>query len=412
MANAPIERLIDPADPGFLHDPYPALALARAAGELHLHPAMGRGGEGMLLAVSHRACSALLRHRRLGRIWVDAAPADAFTAFNLLHRNSLLETEGDRHARLRSLVSAAFGRGHVQRLEPTVRRIARSLVDALAGRIAEQGSGDLVAEVAEPLPVAVICGLLGVPDTDLALLTGWSNAIVKMYEYGLGPAQRRAAETAAAEFVEYLEALAADRRDRPGDDLISDLVGVRDGGERLSGDELVGTAALLLMAGHEATVNAIGNGVRALLAHPAQLDRLRADRTLLPTAAEELLRFDSPLQLFERTVVADTELVGTPVRAGQRVAALLGAAARDPAVFRAPDVLNVGRQPNPHLGFGLGVHYCLGAPLARLELVAVLDTLLDRLPGLCAAGPAVRRPEFVIRGLRSLPVTHHPVGGG
>mgnify|MGYP002621147635 FL=1 len=173
----------------------------------------------------------------------------------------------------------------------------------------------------------------------------------------------------------------------------------------LDPDELVGTAALLLMAGHEATVNVIGNGVLALLTHRDQWNRLMADPELDERAVEELIRFDAPLQLFERTAVADTEVAGYPVPAGAKIAVLLGAAARDPAVVDRPDELDVGRHPNPHLGFGLGVHYCLGAPLARVEVAAALAALRSRLPDLELAAPPVRRPDFVMRGLRELRVT-------
>jgi len=396
----PFEGVFDPGDPEFLANPYPTFARLRSIGELHRHPTLGRDGGELLMALSHRACSAVLRNRAMGRIWSDVAPAALFGAFNLLHRNSLLECEGPRHARLRALVSSAFARGHVERLRPAVVLLAGELVDGLAGHIADGGTGDLVSELAEPLPVRVIAALLGAPASDHALLAGWSRAIVRMYEPDLDPGRDTAAEVASVEFAAYLRALAADRAARPRADLISDLVTAQ-----LSTDELVGTAVLLLMAGHEATVNVLANGVRALLDHPAQWRRLRVDRSLLPTAIEELVRFDSPLQLFERTVLVDTELAGVPVRAGQTVAALLGAAARDPQAFDEPDELDIGRCPNPHLGFGAGVHYCLGAPLARMEVAAALDALLDWLPGLVPAGPAVRRSEFVIRGLESLPVT-------
>ncbi len=202
--------------------------------------------------------------------------------------------------------------------------------------------------------------------------------------------------------------LADDRRRAPGSDLVSDLLAVaEDDGTRLSTDELVGTAALLLMAGHEATVNGVGNGVLALLRHPDQWRRLVREATpaLLGTATEELLRFDPPLQLFERTAATDVSIAGYQLAAGQKVAALLGAAAHDPAVFTDPGRLDLGRHPNPHLGFGAGIHYCLGAPLARLEIVSVLDALRARLPQLALAAEPVRRGEFVMRGLRELWVT-------
>ena len=387
----------DPADPAFLDDPYPAFGELRARGPVHGHPRLG-----MPVAVSHAACSAVLRGRDLGRIWVDAEPADELAAFNLLHRNSLLEREGEPHARLRGLVAGVFQRGHTARLEPGVRALADRLVADLAAGIRDTGSADLMAGVAQVLPVEVIADLLGVPDAVRPALRGWSTAIVAMYEpTPRGAAQRaRAAETAAREFVAALRELAAHRRTRPGDDLVSDLVAAGS-----DADELVGTAALLLMAGHEATVNVIGNGVLALLRHPDQWRRLRADPGLGPTAVEELIRHDPPLQLFERTAVRDTAVEGHAVPAGSKVAALLGAAARDPRVFPRPDELDVGRRPNPHLGFGAGVHYCLGAPLARVEVAAVLDALRTHLPGMALAAPPRRRPDFVMRGLRELRLT-------
>lgn len=395
----------DPADPAFLADPYPVYARMRAAGPIHDH-----AGLGLPVAVSHAACSAVLRERGLGRVWSDAQPAAEFGAFNLLHRNSLLEREGESHHRLRRLVAAAFDRGHTARLAPWVRSRADRLVAELAGRIDDGATGadaDLIACVAEPLPVEVIAELLGVPESERGPLRGWSDAIVRMYEPDPGPDGRAEAERASAELVAQLRELAARPRSA-GDDLIGDLQAVRDDDGARAGidaDELVGTAALLLMAGHEATVNVIGNGSRALLQDPGAWARLCADPDLVPTAVEELIRFDAPLQLFVRTALRDTELSGRPVPAGTQVGALLGAAARDPAAFPDPDRLDLGRSPNPHLGFGAGVHYCLGAPLARLEIAATLHALRERLPDMASAGEPDRRPRFVMRGYRRLPIT-------
>ncbi|MGH3863362.1 cytochrome P450 [Actinokineospora sp.] len=390
----------DPSDPAFVADPYPAFAELRAQSPVRWHD-----GLGMAVALSHAACSTVLRERSLGRLWTDAAPAEAFTAFNLVHRNSLLENEPPTHTRLRRLISTAFARGHTERLRPWVEDLADRMVADLAAHIEADGSADLLTHVAAPLPIEVIGELLGVPTADRALLGPWSNAIVKMYEYGLSEEQTRAAETAAQEFVDYLRVLADERTRHPGDDLVSDLVSVRDGGDRLSQDELVATAILLLMAGHEATVNVIGNGVFALLTHRDQWDRVVADPSLVPPAVDEMIRFDAPLQLFERTATERVEVAGYVVEPGQKIAALLGAAARDPAVFPSPDRFDVGRSPNPHLGFGAGIHYCVGAPLAKVEIAAALGALRRRLPDLELAGPVVRRPEFVIRGLQSLLVS-------
>ena len=279
--------MFDPFDSGFIANPYPHFAELRARGEVHRHDELG-----LAVTVSHAASAAVLRHRGLGRIWSDATPLERFTSFNLLHRNSLLENEPPAHTRLRRLIAGAFGRGHVQRLAPMVAELATGMVDQLAEKIAADGDADLLEFLAQPLPMAVIAELLGVPEADRPLLVPWSNAIVKMYEYAVPVAEQDASERAAGEFVAYLRELA----EQPlGDDLISDL---RRSG--LTRDELVATAVLLLMAGHEATVNVIGNGVYALLTHLSQWERLLAGPELMDSCVEELIRFDSPLQLFER----------------------------------------------------------------------------------------------------------------
>lgn len=383
--------MFDPRDPAFLADPYPAFAALRAEGEVHRHD-----GLDIAITVSHAASAAVLRHRGLGRIWTDAQPLERFASFNLLHRNSLLENEPPAHTRLRRVIAGEFGRGHVQRLQPMVARVAEAMVAELAGKIAADGQADLLEHLAQPLPVAVIAELLGIPADDGPRLVAWSNAIVKMYEYGQPEPGRDAAEQAAADFVEYLRDVV---RGTPRG-IVADLRA-----SELTPDEVVATAVLLLMAGHEATVNVIGNGVTALLTHRAQWERLLADQTLLDTCVEELIRFDAPLQLFERTATDDVEIAGFPVPRGRKIGALLGAAARDPKVFDEPDVLDIGRTPNAHLGFGMGIHYCIGAPLARVEIAAALTALASQLPGLRLAAAPERRPEFVIRGLRTLPVT-------
>jgi cytochrome P450 len=391
---------LDLADPAVVADPYPTFARARAVAPVQWHE-----GLDLWLAFTHAEADAVLRDRRLGRIWADKRPADRFGSFNLIHRNAILEMEPPDHTRLRRLISTAFARGHVERLRPWVQDLARELVDGLLERSAGREAVDVLSGMAEQLPVDVIAELLGVPDADRPLLRPWSNAIVKMYEYGRTTEVEDAAERAAAEFVAYLRALAAERRRAPGEDLLSHLVSVRDAeGDRLTEDELVTTCILLLNAGHEATVNVSGNGLLALLEHPDQLQRLRDDPALLPTAIEELMRFDSPLQLFERTATEDVGIGGVTVRRGQKIAALLGSANHDPAVFEAPEALDVGRTPNPHISFGAGVHFCIGAPLARVELQASFGALLERTSRMELARPAPRRPEFVIRGLRELPV--------
>jgi cytochrome P450 len=287
------------------------------------------------------------------------------------------------------------------------------LAGRLGARMIEEAGGsepvELLTGLAEQLPVDVIAELLVVPEADRYLLRPWSNAIVKMYEYGRTPEREEAAERAAAEFVAYLRELVAERREDLGDDLVSHLITVREtDGDKLTEDELITTCTLLLNAGHEATVNVTGNGTLALLRHPDQLQRLRENRDLLPTAIEELMRYDSPLQLFERTATEDVEIGGVTVPRGQKIAALLGAANHDPAVFDDPGTLDVGRVDNPHISFGAGIHFCIGAPLARVELQASFGALLDRTSSLELGGEPVRRPEFVIRGLRTLPIVFTP----
>jgi len=396
--------LLDLDDPELVADPYPVFAARRAA-----HPIAWDDGLGMWLAFGHAQANAVLRHRGLGRIWADRLPLPAFESFNLIHRNALLEMEPPEHPRLRRLVAAAFARGHIERLRPWVEDLAARLVADLLERAAGGRPVDLVPSYADELPVAVIAELLGVPESDRPLLRPWSNAIVKMYEYDRPVAVESAAEIAAAEFVAYLRELAAQRRTAPGEDLVSHLVSVRDAdGDRLTEDELVTTCILLLNAGHEATVNVTCNGMLALLRHPEELTRLRADPGLIPSAVEELMRYDSPLQLFERTAVRDVEIGDVTVREGTKVAALLGSANRDPTVFSDPDRLDLGRTDNPHIAFGAGIHFCIGAPLARVELQASFAALLGNTATIELADLPVRRPEFVIRGLVDLPVILTP----
>ena len=386
---------LDLADPGFVDDPYPALARLRETAPLVWHEQTGQW-----LALTYAAANGLLRDRRFGRLWQDKAPVAELEPFNLLHRNQMMENEPPAHTRMRSLVAAAFARGHVERLRPWVQSVAEALLDDV-----DLASFDLIADYAEPLPVAVIAELLGVPEADRPLLRPWSAGIVAMYEYGRSETESARAVIAAAEFTAYMRDLAEERRRSPREDLVSHLVAAEDDGERLTADELVASAILLLNAGHEASVNAFGNGTVALLAHPDQVARLREDGALVETAIEEMIRYDSPLQLFERTAKEDVVLGDVTVPAGAKVAAMLGSANRDPAAFDRADSFDVGRRPNPHIGFGAGVHHCLGAPLARMELQISLPTLLRRCPGLHLTGEPVRRHTFVLRGYSSVPVS-------
>ncbi|HEU4911798.1 MAG TPA: cytochrome P450 [Actinomycetes bacterium] len=392
---AETDGALDLGDPRFLADPYPTLAALRERS-----PVMWHEQTGQWLALSYEHANQVLRDRRLGRLWTDKQPADRFEPFNLLHRNQMMENEPPEHTRLRSLVASAFARGHVERLRPRV----QEMCDALLAQVDPVAGFDLIADYAEPLPVAVIAELLGVPDEDRHLLRPWSADIVAMYEYRRTPETEERAVASAAAFADYMRGLAEARRSAPQDDLVSHLVAAEEQGDKLSGDELVASAILLLNAGHEASVNAFGNGMRALLERPDQLERLRSDPAVVEPAVEEMLRFDSPLQLFERTAKEDVAVGDVVVPAGRKVAALLGAANRDPAVFPDADTFDVTRTPNRHIAFGAGLHHCLGAPLARMELQISLPTLLRHCPRLELTGEPVRRPTFVLRGYESVPV--------
>ncbi|MFF5563652.1 cytochrome P450 [Streptomyces sp. NPDC012623] len=393
-----------PRSPAFLADPYPAYAELRARGRAHYHEPSDQW-----LVPHHADVSALLRDRRLGRSYGHrftheefgrTPPPPGHEPFHELNDQGMLELEPPDHTRIRRLVSKAFTPRTVERLQPYVRKLAAELV----GRLVAEGGGDLLTAVAEPLPVAVIAEMLGVPEADRPLLRPWSAAICAMYELNPSEDTARHAVAASAEFSAYLRALIAERRTAPGDDLVSELIAAHDEDEKLTEAEMVATCALLLNAGHEATVNSTVNGWHALFRHPAQLAALRADRALVPTAVEELMRYDTPLQLFERWVLDPVEIGGTTLPRGAEVALLFGSANHDPAVFAAPDDLDLGRRDNPHISFSAGIHYCIGAPLARIELAASMTALLELAPGLRPAGEPVRKPNFVIRGLEGLPV--------
>jgi len=386
-------ELLDLTDPGVVADPYPHLAALRAVAPMAWHSGMGTW-----LATGHAEAGAVLRDRRLGRVFAARTPQDDWDTFNWLHADSILDSEPPKHTRLRRLVAGAFGRGHVQRLAPRIEELAAGLLADLP-----DGHFDVLADYAEPLPVLVIAELLGVPEADRHHLRPWSQAIVRVYEVDRTAEVEADARRAAAEFAAYVEQLATDRAARPGEDLLSDLVQARDGSDRLSAHELVATAVLLLNAGHEASVNGFGNGLHSWLTAPDRPAVDVTDPSARARLVEEFLRHDSPLHLFERTAKEPATVAGVELQPGDKVAALLGAANRDPAVFADPDRFDPTRDPNPHLAFGAGIHFCIGAPLARLELEVSLRTLLARHPALEVV-EAVRRPTFVLRGFERLVV--------
>jgi cytochrome P450 len=394
-----------PWDLAFVADPYPVYAELRELGPVHYDEATDHW-----LVPRYADVNALLRDRRFARTYLHVAShaemgrpeePDWHAPFWELIRNGMLDREPPDHTRLRRLVSKAFTPPMVERLRPRVQTVMDGLVDQVAGA----GTADLVAAIAEPLSVTVIAEMLGVPEADRYLLRPWSAGICGMYELNPTDEAARRAVQASVEFSDYLLGLVRERRARPADDLLSALIRVADEGDRLTEGELIGTCVLLLNAGHEATVNVTGNGWWALFRNPDQLARVRADLSLVPRAVEELMRYDTPLQMFERWVLEDADIHGVTVPKGSELGLLFGSANRDPAVFARPDALDVAREPNPHLSFGAGVHFCLGAPLARLELEVSFSTLLRRLPGMEPAAEPAWRPAYIVRGLERLDVT-------
>jgi unspecific monooxygenase len=382
MPSAPTTS-IDLAAAAVVADPYPFFAEERQRHEVAWHD-----DARTWLTFSHAAASAVLRNRALGRIWRDREPVAYLEPFNLLHRNQMMENEPPEHTRLRRAVAGAFNRGHVERLRPRVRALAASLLDEV-----DPASFDVIGEYAEPLPVLVIAELVGLATADVPSLRRWSQSIVRMYEPSPSAEVVVDAVRSASEFAEHVREHLAGRRSTPGEDLTTDLLAAG-----LSDDELVAAVVLLLNAGHEASVNVFGNGLVALLSRGL---RPGGDPAL---TVEEMLRFDSALQLFERTATRDVEVGGVVVEEGQKIAALLGAANRDPATFVDADSFDPLRDPNPHLAFGAGLHFCLGAPLARMELVESLTALFGRFPGLALSEEPESRGTFVLRGFRRVQV--------
>jgi pimeloyl-[acyl-carrier protein] synthase len=298
-------------------------------------------------------------------------------------------------------VIKAFTPAAIGRLRSRVEELTGQLLDRVAGT----GEVDLVNDLAYPLPVTVICELLGVPAQDQTRFRAWSGALVYLLDPLVATDTLQRALAARAALRGYLGAVVAERRAHPADDLLTALVAAEDQGHRLSEPELVSMCLLLLIAGHETTVNLIANGTLALLSHPAERDRLAADPGLAASAVEELLRYDSPVQLTARHVLADLDIGGQRVREGETVLVVLGAANRDPAQFSDPDRLDLARSPNRHLAFGGGIHFCLGAPLARMEAQIALTALLRRFPDLSLAdAPPTWRDTVTLRGLASLPL--------
>lgn len=400
---APLIGRFNPFLPEFRRDPYPAYRRLRDEAPVYFSPSL----RGWILT-RHRDVVAVLSDPRFS---VDRRKANAFRKLNpfaALHPEfgeaiyrSLLMLDAPDHTRLRKLVVKAFTPRMVERLRSRVETLVDEVLDAAVAR----GEMDLIADLAYPLPVVVIAEMLGIPAVDRARFKRWSDDLVGLLdpfqaENGLGDAQR-----AYLDLVAYLQPILDSRRTEPRDDLISGLVAAREGGDALTDAELKSLCMLILGAGNETTTSLIGNAVLALLRHPQERRRLAADPTLARNAVEEFLRYDSPVQFTDRVALEDLEIDGKKVRRGQLVGLVLGAANRDPEVFSDPDRLDLSRAEIPHVAFGYGAHFCLGAQLARLETEVAIRKLLERFGDLDGPPePPSRKHSMVLRGPTRLPL--------
>ncbi len=393
-----------PLAPEFQANPYPVYDMLRAN-----MPIFHWEDWGMWFLTRYEDCAFVLRDSRFGHEILNfmtrdelgwgEPPANQKPLNDVMHGWMLLR-DPPTHTRLRGLVHKAFTPRVIERLRDRIQAITNQLIDAALAR----GSMDVIEDLAFPLPITVIAELLGVPPSDMNEIHRWSRALAFTLELTTDPAVYDAGAINAAEFADYLRDMANQRRRAPQDDLLSGLLAAEAEGDKLTEDELIATCILLLLAGHETTVNLIGNGLNALLTHPDQWAQLKANPALSRTAVEECLRFDSPVQMTSRTVLADVEYNGVTFKRGQQVATMFGAANHDPAKFTDPATFDITRDPNPHMAFGNGIHFCLGAPLARLEGQIAFETLARRLPEVQLAGDPVRRNTYILRGFKSMPV--------
>jgi cytochrome P450 len=391
----------NPMDPEFVADPYPMYQRLQADDPVHHSPL------GFWVLTRYADVMASLRDPRLVKEPIAAFVAARFgmavppPGLGL----SMLDRDPPDHTRLRGLVSKAFTPKALERLRPDIQRLVDGLLDQVDGH----GEMDLIDEFAYPLPVNVICDMLGVPVKDHERFKQWGLDIARGLDAIMLPPDSEVGQRSIAgrrALAQYFRELIAQRRAAPRDDMLSALIAAEEAGDKLNEEELLATCILLLVAGHETTVNLIGNGTLALLRHPAELRRLRDDPGIIGTAVEELLRFDGPVQRTARIPSEDIVVGGRTIPKGELVMPFLGAADRDPAQFPDPQRLDLTRADNRHIAFGLGIHFCLGAPLARMEGQIAINTLLKRLPKLALA---TDKPEFrqslTLRGLQSLPVS-------
>jgi cytochrome P450 len=389
--------------PEVLEDPYPLYRRLRSEDPIHWDD-----GDERWMLTRYADVVAVLRHPAASSDRVQAlrrfVPSHLRPLMDL-RTNSMLNCDAPRHTRLRLLVNKAFTARAVETLADKIRHLLDGMLDALQPR----GRMDVMADLAHPLPVIVIAEMLGVPPEDRPLFKRWSHDLSLLAggagsPRGLSTKDYTQSADSFGELSRYIGDIVAKRRTDPRRDLLTALGQAEEAGDRLTEQELYANSALLLVAGHETTTNLIGNGTYALLRNPDQLDRLRRDPTLIPSAVEEFLRYESPVQFVTRLLKEDLTLGGKQLRAGQTMLAMLGAANHDPEQFADPDRIDVGRPDNKHVAFGLGTHFCLGAQLARLEGRIVFETLLRRLPNLRLDGEVRHRKHFNLRGLETLPV--------
>ena len=390
---------LDPVDPGFFNNPYPAYHAIRAQ-----VPVFKWEQYGYWCFARHEDVNALLRDRRFGRQILHVASREELgwpetpphlKPFYDFEKHSLLELEPPVHTRLRSLVTRSFLSRQVERLRPMISNLSNGLID----RLESAHEADLLPAFATPIPVIVICELLGVPAGMAQQLLSWSHDMVAMYQARRDAKIEDAAVKATVAFSDFMRGYIGERRKAPKDDLLSELIRAEEEGKKLSEDELVTTAVLLLNAGHEATVHAIGNGIKCLLEQNVR-------RGIGEGYVEETLRYDAPLHLFTRYALEDLDYAGIRFRKGETVGLMLGAANRDPERFPDPDRFIAERDPNPQVSFGAGIHFCIGAPLARLEMQVALPLLFQRLPKLALAGTPQYRNAYHFHGLESLKVRY------
>ena len=355
-------------------------------------------------------CLAALRdYRRLSnrdRMTVMMKPLgeEAGKRFQMVRRHftqGVIFSDPPDHTRLRTLINKAFTPSTIEKERPRIQEIVEGLLD----RLQDKGSMDLIRDFAFPLPNTIRSEILGLPLEDTEQLKSWADGVVALFGAGADETRMERGQKSLSAIREYLSRLISQRRVNPGEDLISTLISAREQNDQLSDDELLSTCSTLFTASQETTTSLIGSGMLALLRHPDQLKKLKESPDLIATAVEEILRYDGPLQRQLRAATEDFEVRGMPIAAGQMVCPVLGAANRDPEVFADPDALDIARENNPHIGFGFGIHWCVGAPLARLEVQIAINALLRRIPDLELATGEIDRPEdYTVRSIKSLPV--------